>query len=67
MPPEHQEEWLEAMRAMRASRLRSGAFRWELYRIAERPDHFVELFAVASWEEHQHQHDDHATGGAHAR
>ena len=61
VPPEHQEEWLEAMRAMRASRLRSGAFRWELYRIAERPDHFVELFAVASWEEHQHQHDTRLT------
>lgn len=61
VPPESQEEWLESMRAMRASRLRSGAFRWELYRIAERPDHFVELFAVASWEEHQHQHDSRLT------
>lgn len=57
VPPQREVEWLEAMREMRSSRLRSGAFRWELYRVAERPGHFVELFAVASWEEHQRQHD----------
>ncbi len=54
--PEQEADWLTAMAAMRASRLRSGAFRWELYRVGERPDHFLEIFAVASWEEHQRQH-----------
>ncbi len=59
--PEDEAEWLEAMQAMRASRLRSGAFRWELYRVAERPDRFIEIFSIASWEEHQHQHDTRLT------
>lgn len=54
-------DWLQAMQAMRRSRLRSGAFRWELYRIGERPDRFVEVFAVPSWEEHERQHRDRLT------
>lgn len=57
VPAEVEEEWLEAMQAMRRSRLRSGAFRWELFRVGERPQEFVELFAVSSWSEHRHQHD----------
>ena len=56
VPPADQGSWLAAMQDVRRSRLRSGAFRWELYRVGERPDHFVEIFAVPSWEEHEHQH-----------
>ena len=55
--PENVTEWRVAMTAMRRSRLRSGAYRWELYRVGERPDTFYEIFAVPSWEEHLHQHE----------
>jgi len=57
VPQERQSEWLSAMTDMRLSRLRSGAFRWELYRVGERADTFMEIFAVPSWAEHQRQHD----------
>jgi MFS family permease len=50
-------EWLVAMEEMRRSRARSGATRWELYRMGERPDTYVEIFTVASWSEHLHQHE----------
>lgn len=58
---EHEEDWLAAMQAMRRSRLRSGAFRWELYRIGERPDRFLEIFAIPSWAEHERQHQHRLT------
>jgi len=57
VPRDRQEEWLGAMTDMRRSRLRSGAFRWELYRVGELSDTFMEIFAVPSWAEHQSQHD----------
>lgn len=61
VPPEHETDWLAAMQDMRRSRLRSGAFRWELYRIGERPDRFLEIFAVPSWAEHERQHQHRLT------
>jgi MFS family permease len=54
--PEQQVAFLEAMAQLRESRLRTGATRWELYRDAERPNRFVEMFSVPSWEEHMRQH-----------
>ena len=54
-------EFLEAMRAMRRSRLRSGSTRWDLYRVGEDPHLFVEQFEVPSWQEHQHQHEGRLT------
>ena len=54
--PERQAAFLEAMRQLRRSRLRTGGTRWELYHDGERPNHFVELFSVPSWEEHLRQH-----------
>ena len=54
--PERQAAFLEAMRHLRRSRLRTGATRWELYRDGERPNRFVEFFWVPSWEEHLRQH-----------
>jgi quinol monooxygenase YgiN len=48
--------FLDAMRQLRRSRLRTGGTRWELYRDGERPNQFVELFTVGSWEEHLRQH-----------
>ena len=46
---------------LRRSRLRNGASRWELYRVAETPGVFVESFMVDTWEEHQAQHRDRLT------
>ncbi len=54
--PERQAAFLEAMGQLRRSHLRTGATRWELYRDGERPNRFVELFSVPSWEEHLRQH-----------
>jgi hypothetical protein len=57
VPQENVSEWLLAMEEMRRSRARSGATRWELYRMGERADTYVEIFTVASWSEHLHQHE----------
>jgi MFS family permease len=53
---EQQPAFLDAMDQLRLSRLRTGATRWEVYRDGERPNQFVEIFSVASWEEHLRQH-----------
>jgi MFS family permease len=53
--------FLEAMRAMRRSRLRSGASRWELYRVGEDSHRYVEQFEVPSWQEHERQHEGRLT------
>lgn len=58
---ESHSEFLEAMQAMRRSRLRSGSTRWSLYRVGEDPHLFVEQFEVPSWQEHQHQHEGRLT------
>jgi MFS family permease len=54
--PERETAFLEAMDHLRQSRRRTGATRWELYRDGDRPDRFVELFSVPSWQEHLRQH-----------
>jgi len=54
-------EYLAAMQRLRGSRLRSGATRWELYRVGESPHVFVEQFQVPSWREHLRQHDGRLT------
>jgi MFS family permease len=54
--PQREAEFLAAMDHLRRSRRRTGATRWELYRDADRPDRFIELFRVGSWEEHERQH-----------
>jgi MFS family permease len=59
--PEREAAFLEAMDRLRISRRRSGATRWELYRDGDRPDRFVELFSVPSWEEHMRQHEGRLT------
>jgi hypothetical protein len=46
---------------LRRSRRRTGASRWELYRDGDRPNRFVEMFSVPSWEEHEHQHEGRLT------
>jgi MFS family permease len=54
-------DFLVAMEAMRRSRLRSGASRWDLYRVGENPCLFLEQFRVQTWQEHQRQHDGRLT------
>jgi hypothetical protein len=47
---------------LRRSRLRAGATGWGLYQDGQNPRLFIELFAVASWEEHLRQHRERLTG-----
>ena len=58
---DRQTDYLEAMVSLHKARRRTGAIRWELYRDAERPNRFVEMFWVASWEEHLRQHEGRLT------
>ncbi|HEY7704915.1 MAG TPA: MFS transporter [Acidimicrobiia bacterium] len=50
------EAFLEAMEEVRLVRLRTGAYRWRLYRDAANPRRFTEVFLTVSWEEHLNQH-----------
>jgi MFS family permease len=59
--PEKEAAFLEAMGHLRRSRRRTGASRWELYRDGDRPNRFVEMFSVPSWEEHERQHEGRLT------
>jgi MFS family permease len=57
-----EQQFLRAMASLRQSRLRTGAIDWALYRDAENPRLFIELFGVASLEEHLRQHRERQTG-----
>jgi MFS family permease len=59
--PQREGAFLDAMDRLRQSRRRTGATRWELYRDGDRPDRFIEIFSVASWQEHLHQHEGRLT------
>ena len=59
--PDRERQFLAVMARARRSRLRTGATRWGLFRDGEKPHQFVELFVVASWEEHARQHTDRFT------
>lgn len=48
--------FMAAMQEVRLVRLRTGAYRWRLYRDAANPHRLHELFLVVSWEEHLAQH-----------
>lgn len=54
--PDQVEEFLEAMNELRLVRLRTGAYRWRLYRDASDPKRLTEMFLVVSWREHLNQH-----------
>lgn len=49
-------EFTELMNEIRMVRLRTGAYRWSLFRNASTPTRLTELFATGSWEEHLAQH-----------
>ncbi|MDH5421305.1 MAG: MFS transporter [Acidimicrobiia bacterium] len=46
----------EMMAEVRLVRLRTGAYRWRLYRNAENPHRLSEVFLTVSWAEHLAQH-----------
>lgn len=50
------EAFLEVMAEIRLVRLRTGAYRWRLYRNADDPHRLSEMFLCESWEEHLAQH-----------
>jgi len=51
----------EAMRRVERARRRTGARRWDLYQDGADPTRFLELYSVATWEEHLRQHDERIT------
>jgi MFS family permease len=55
--PSRAGEFLDAIRPLRAARLRDGAFHWDLFRDAADPARIVEVFLVESWVEHLRQHE----------
>jgi predicted MFS family arabinose efflux permease/quinol monooxygenase YgiN len=55
--PGDTEEFVAAMREVRRTRKRDGAMRWSLYQDLSEPDRHVESFLVASWAEHERQHE----------
>ena len=55
--PSRAGEFLDAIRPLRAARLRDGAFRWDLFQDAANPAHIVEVFLVGSWVEHLRRHE----------
>jgi MFS family permease len=50
-------EFTAAMAVVRRQRRRDGAVTWGLYEDVDRPGHLIESFLVASWAEHERQHD----------
>ncbi len=50
-------DFAAAMEAMRRVRMRTGAFRWTLYRDVVDPLKFTEVFEVHTWEQHLQQHE----------
>ncbi|MEX2655222.1 MAG: MFS transporter [Acidimicrobiia bacterium] len=53
---DHLDEFLPAMKKVRLVRLRTGAYRWRLYRNADDPTRLTEVFLCVSWEDHLAMH-----------
>jgi quinol monooxygenase YgiN len=54
--PDKRDEFVDAMQAVRRSRMRTGATRWGLYRSGEEADTYVEVYLVPTWDVHLRQH-----------
>jgi MFS family permease len=52
---ENLQDFVEAMSAVRRSRLRTGGHSWRLYHSVEDPDTIIERFTVTSWTEFERQ------------
>jgi MFS family permease len=63
--PANRAAFVAQMQAVRRTRRRTGARRWELYDDRERPNVIVEAFLLGSWREHLSQHDERTTGYDH--
>ena len=50
------DKFIEQAKQLRRMRRRTGAIHWHLHQDIDDPLLFSEMFVVASWEEHQHQH-----------
>ena len=55
---ENLDDFVDAMSAVRRSRLRTGGHSWRLYRSAENPETVLERFTVTSWAEFERQHSE---------
>jgi MFS family permease len=55
VPRERHEAFIEHMRAVEASRRRTGARHWEMYVDKDHATSFVEIYDVGSWREHLQQ------------
>lgn len=50
------DRFVNVMNDLRLVRLRTGAYRWRLYRDASDPRRLTEVFLTVSWQEHLNQH-----------
>ncbi|WP_322857741.1 MFS transporter [Mycobacterium shigaense] len=55
VPAENLDNFIQAMGAVRRSRLRTGGHSWELYHSPEDPESLLERFTVLSWTQFQRQ------------
>ena len=55
--PEHLEEFLKAIGALRTIRMRDGAFRWNLFKETGSGQRFIESFLVESWADYMRQQE----------
>jgi len=55
VPAGNHEKFVEAMSAVRRSRMRTGGHSWRLYHSVGQSDTFLERFTVASWSEFERQ------------
>jgi predicted MFS family arabinose efflux permease len=60
--PDKEAAFLEEMRKVRRSRMRTGAVQWGIFREGENPHRLVEIYVVPTWDEHLRQHTGRLTG-----
>jgi MFS family permease len=60
--PDNERVFLDAMRDVRRSRMRTGAVQWGVFRHGEHPHEMVEVYVVPTWDEHLRQHTGRLTG-----
>jgi MFS family permease len=55
--PGHERDFTEAVRQLGQSRLRDGAFAWDLMESAVEPNYYIEYYQIDSWLAHLRQHE----------
>jgi MFS family permease len=61
VPEERADAFREAMQPVGRARRRSGGERWGLFQDGADPERFVEVYVVATWEEHLRQNQERVT------